>query len=229
MVIPNPASLIADAVEFGATTELNSEQRDRYELFLQQLRKELINEADALLAFEKLLKRPSSRGARLLLEEELSSLTDKAQLNILPFAEQFLSTVKRGASDRLISTGGGNYIGNISGSGNLVIGDVNSISQSVELLSSSIQLTSQDRKHLREALLSAFPSESALRFLMYDYMNQDLNLISSKGSYEQTVFDLIKWAESSGRIRELVEFAHEANPNNPELNTFISRIFPDLS
>jgi hypothetical protein len=228
MEVSNSASLIANAVEIGATTNLNKEQRDKYESFLQKLRQELESEADALLALEKMLKRPGSKGARLLFEEELLSLNDTTKSKVLPFAEQFLSTTKRGASDRVIITGRGNYIGNISGSGNLVIGDVSSNFQSIEPSSPSVQLTSQDRKHLREALLSAFPSESDLRFLMYDYMNQDLNLISHRGTYSQTVFELVRWAEATGRIRELVEFAHEANPNNSELNAFISRTFPEL-
>lgn len=229
MTIQNSASLIADAVEVGVMTDLDRGQRNRYEDFVQRLRRMLEGKEDALLAFEKLLRKPDSKGAKILLEEELSSLSDSFMSDILPFAKQFLEAMKRGASDRVIITGGGNYIGNISTSRNLVIGDVSSNFQSVGKSSSSLELTGQERKQLREALLSAFPSESDLRYMMYDYFELDLNQISHGGTYQQTVFELVRWAESNGKIRELLMFALEANPGNSALNTLIAQKFPDMT
>jgi hypothetical protein len=88
-------------------------------------------------------------------------------------------------------------------------------------------LTSNQRKELRAALLSAFPEQSRLPLMVEDELDEEFNLITQgQTDYELVIRDLVRWADSQGRLRELVIGASKKNPGNPELKTF-SQVFID--
>ena len=92
-----------------------------------------------------------------------------------------------------------------------------------------MQLTGEQGKALREALMSAYPNEDALRIFVMDVLGQDLNRISQGDTYQAVTFDLIRWSESEGRVEELVGGALRDKPGNPELQRFIAVDIPASS
>lgn len=57
-------------------------------------------------------------------------------------------------------------------------------------------------------------------------MDVDLWDISSPADMLQTsIFNLVLWAEKSGKVSHLVVAAHQANPNNPALREFFDVVW----
>ena len=82
-----------------------------------------------------------------------------------------------------------------------------------------LQLTVEQRKALRAALMAAFPSQPQLELMVEDELKEEsLNRITQgQSNYELVVRELVKWAESHGKVRSLLEGAVQANPGNPKL------------
>ncbi len=51
-------------------------------------------------------------------------------------------------------------------------------------------------------------------------LDTSLATITTGKSLPGSVYDLIEWAESQGRVTELVQKAYERNPGNSELKSF---------
>ena len=80
------------------------------------------------------------------------------------------------------------------------------------------QLTPDQRKELRAALMSAFPSQSQLELMVEDELGESLNRITQgQANYELAVRDLVKWAEAGGKVRDVLEGALQSNSGNPKL------------
>jgi hypothetical protein len=80
------------------------------------------------------------------------------------------------------------------------------------------ELTGAQKRELRLALVSAFPSWNELRKLTSDQL--DLNLaviVAQSGNVEDNAFELIEWATAQGRTAELLIGARNQNPGNPKL------------
>ncbi len=75
-------------------------------------------------------------------------------------------------------------------------------------------------KAIHEALQQAFPTRPALARFVHFHLGSNLEAIASPGGLSQTVFELLTWAESQGRIEELIAKAREANPGNLSLREF---------
>jgi hypothetical protein len=85
-------------------------------------------------------------------------------------------------------------------------------------------LTVEQRRNLRSALMAAFPRQPRLELMVEDELGEDLNQITQgQSDYELVVRDLVKWADSQGRLRELVIGALWSIPGNPELGDFVQR------
>ncbi len=56
-----------------------------------------------------------------------------------------------------------------------------------------------------------------LKMMVRDELNVNLDSITTGTSIEEIVFELIEWAESQGRLEQLVQAACESNPGNQEL------------
>ena len=83
-----------------------------------------------------------------------------------------------------------------------------------------MQLNGQQRKLFHKSLLSAFPSTSKLRQMLSFELDENLDAIAMGDNYSDTVFKLIKWAESEGKVRKLLNAARSSNSGNPELRSF---------
>jgi hypothetical protein len=83
-------------------------------------------------------------------------------------------------------------------------------------------LTGPQYQQMQDALLHAFDEPSLKRMVRFG-LGEDLTAIAGGANFSDTVFELIGWAERSGRTAELVDAAAAAVPHNPELQAFIAR------
>ena len=65
-------------------------------------------------------------------------------------------------------------------------------------------LSNDERKQLRQAVISAYPSPSDLEIFVDESLNQNLAVIAGGNNLNQTVYKLIQWAVAKGRIDELI-------------------------
>lgn len=87
-----------------------------------------------------------------------------------------------------------------------------------------MELTGQQFHLLQQALLSAFPSRAALRQLMRVQFDLVLENVADGSNDSEVVFQLITWAESQGRLEELLSKARQENPGNPKLKAFAAEV-----
>jgi len=71
---------------------------------------------------------------------------------------------------------------------------------------------------LHKALLSAFPTKSYLEQMIRFQLDENLDTIADGTDHSERVFNLIRWAETKGKLDELINGAIKANPSNPLLN-----------
>lgn len=83
-----------------------------------------------------------------------------------------------------------------------------------------MKLLGSDKARLQSALLSAFPKQTDLEQLTTFHLGISLDSVAQGPNLSVVVFRLIEWAESHGRIEDLVEGAKARNPNNPLLKQF---------
>ena len=82
----------------------------------------------------------------------------------------------------------------------------------------ALEMTGAQRRDLREALLSAFPSWSDLETMVSDQLNENLAAHAPEsGDLQEVTFELIKWANARGRLGELIVGARNSNPDNPTM------------
>ena len=55
-------------------------------------------------------------------------------------------------------------------------------------------------------------------------LDQNLYVIAGGANYAEIVFNLIIWAESQGRLEEVVDRSIKTNPGNPDLHAFSEQI-----
>jgi len=82
-----------------------------------------------------------------------------------------------------------------------------------------IPLTGGRFEGLVKALLSAFPTVQSLARLVRFKLDHNLDEVAAGNLSDQT-FALVQWAESTGRVRALIEGARAENPANPVLADF---------
>ncbi|MUG91154.1 hypothetical protein F7734_01020 [Scytonema sp. UIC 10036] len=75
------------------------------------------------------------------------------------------------------------------------------------------------KEELREALMHAFRCATELEIMLSDKLDWNLHQIAGGNNYKHIVYRLIIYAESQGKLRELIEAAKTANPGNPKLQT----------
>lgn len=85
------------------------------------------------------------------------------------------------------------------------------------------KLSGKEYEELQKALLSAFPSETALEQFVKFYLNEDLAEITSGDNLGETIFKLIQWAQTYGHLNKLIGKAHQKNPQNPDLSEFYKK------
>ncbi|MBW4632227.1 MAG: hypothetical protein KME30_10080 [Iphinoe sp. HA4291-MV1] len=89
-----------------------------------------------------------------------------------------------------------------------------------------MHLTGSERKKLRDAIISAYPKKADLEMMVVDNeLEENLDAIAGGANLTEVVFDLIKWAESRGKLERLILAAYETNRGNQELKEFYKTIF----
>lgn len=83
-----------------------------------------------------------------------------------------------------------------------------------------MKLVGVQRKQLQLALLSAYYRWESLEQLLYFELDMSLEQITPRGPLTDVVTNVLRWADSNGRLEELVEKGYRANPGNPELRSF---------
>ena len=83
-------------------------------------------------------------------------------------------------------------------------------------------LQSHERKELDEALRDAFTPSTFVRMLSYE-LDRRLEDIVMGGSFGDVVFHVIDAAVREGWVIDLIQGAHEANPNNEKLHAFAKK------
>ncbi|MUG91877.1 GTPase [Scytonema sp. UIC 10036] len=86
------------------------------------------------------------------------------------------------------------------------------------------KVTSQQRKKLHSALISAFAEQSLLEQLLDYELDKNLNEIAQESNLDTIVFKLIKTADSQGWLLDLVRVAYQSNPRNSELKAIAEEL-----
>lgn len=85
-----------------------------------------------------------------------------------------------------------------------------------------MQLTGGQKKTLFHALLNAFPSVANLERMVSFQLEETLSEIAGGENLRGIMHTLIVWAETQGKLQELIAGACAENPHNPYLNKFVS-------
>src|SRR4051812_27452702 len=72
----------------------------------------------------------------------------------------------------------------------------------------------------QEALLNAFPTQDGLRQMVRYGLDQNLEEFAPVTNLRSTVFEVLRWAESNGKLDAVLASALKANPENPRLLAF---------
>ncbi|MEM7579539.1 MAG: effector-associated domain EAD1-containing protein [Cyanobacteria bacterium P01_A01_bin.80] len=88
-----------------------------------------------------------------------------------------------------------------------------------------MKLNGNQRKTLRNAIISAYPSEADLEIMVSDELEENLSAIAGGVNLTKVTHNLIKWADSRGKLEVLIVAAYETNPDNPELKQFYQSVF----
>ena len=86
------------------------------------------------------------------------------------------------------------------------------------------RLSGRQLRELRDALLDAYTSQASLRQMVRFELDENLETIAGGGDLAEQTFNLIDWAERTGRLLELVEKAHHFNPGNARLRAFAASL-----
>lgn len=86
-----------------------------------------------------------------------------------------------------------------------------------------MKLTREQLFEFEQALLSAYPTTSSLTRMLKFELDVNLIQVASGGNFTDIVFNLIIWAQSKGRIEELITKSHNFNPGNARLSAFASQ------
>jgi hypothetical protein len=79
---------------------------------------------------------------------------------------------------------------------------------------------SLDGEHLQQlhgAIMASFDKDGLEQMTRFHFNQRFDAIVGSKGPLSSAVFDLLEWAESRGKLRELFEAAVKQNPTSPAL------------
>lgn len=89
-----------------------------------------------------------------------------------------------------------------------------------------MELTGEQLKKCCDALLSAYPNYDEFERLVRFSLDENLASIAIPCAMNSVVFKLVSWAQSHGRVDELLAGALELNPKNPALLGFAHEVLP---
>lgn len=88
----------------------------------------------------------------------------------------------------------------------------------------SLKLTNKQLQGLHRALYRAFPDRSDLEQMTFFELDQPLNEIVGPGNIKDNAFELVTWANSRGKLEDLISGASSANSDNPDLKAFVLEV-----
>jgi uncharacterized surface protein with fasciclin (FAS1) repeats len=80
-----------------------------------------------------------------------------------------------------------------------------------------MQLSGKQIREIEEALLDAFPSRDELSRVVRIELDERLEAIADGANQRVVIFNLVNWAERTGKIDALLQGASRQNPGNPTL------------
>ena len=83
------------------------------------------------------------------------------------------------------------------------------------------RLSGPQFKQFHEALLAAFDQES-LTLMVRLEMGVNINSVAGGSNFSAVAFNLIDWAQRTGRLGELITAAARSNGDNPEIKAFVA-------
>ncbi len=86
------------------------------------------------------------------------------------------------------------------------------------------KLSKEQYHELYIALLSAYSNRDALEQMVRFKLGESLETITGGENQSAVVFNLMKWAESKGKLQELITQAYQTNPGNLELKAFYQKL-----
>jgi hypothetical protein len=87
-----------------------------------------------------------------------------------------------------------------------------------------MKLQGTDVEKLTNAMLQAYPDKSDLEIMVKYKLDQSLYEIAEGQTTRYIIFSLIKWADSNGRIRDLLSAISEDRPQNSDLQEVIKNL-----
>lgn len=86
-----------------------------------------------------------------------------------------------------------------------------------------VMLSGKQYGDLQNSLVAAFDNET-LPNMVKLCLEQDLTAIAGGSTRRAVAFNLIGWAQRTGKLTELISCAYEANPDSPELKAFVASL-----
>src|SRR5690242_5495156 len=87
-----------------------------------------------------------------------------------------------------------------------------------------MQLTGKEARQLRDALVSAFPSQTSLEEMVRFELDLSLAILAGGATLAEIAFSLVKWSEASNQVLNLLEAAIRSNPTNAALQSITEAI-----
>jgi len=85
----------------------------------------------------------------------------------------------------------------------------------------AMKLTGDQIEDIQNALLDAYPSEDDLLPMVRIELDENLEAIATGKNQRVLIFNLVTWAERTGRVDALLQGAHRQNPGNPLLSALM--------
>lgn len=83
-----------------------------------------------------------------------------------------------------------------------------------------MKLTGKQIQQIRMALVDAFSPEG-LRMMVREQLDESLSAIAGGATHSDVVFNLIEWAERTGKVADLIAGAYAANPGYAGLKVLV--------
>ena len=90
-----------------------------------------------------------------------------------------------------------------------------------------MNLSAQQRKNLKDALVDAFPDKSSLEQMLSFGLDKKLDTIAGGDNLGEVVFSLIKIVEAQNWVEDLITAARNSNPGNLSLKIIAEELLPN--
>ncbi|MEM7130453.1 MAG: effector-associated domain EAD1-containing protein [Chloroflexota bacterium] len=78
-------------------------------------------------------------------------------------------------------------------------------------------------REICDALESGY-TESDLKMMVRTKLSEKFDHIAGGSNLKEKIFNLVEWAENTGRVEELIQVAHQYRPYNPKLQLLVDKV-----